>query len=177
MYSREIAESLARKHGWHIAKDGRGWRRVVPSPLPERILETETIQELLGSGVLVIFAGGGGVPATADNDTAALSGAEAVVDKDLTAALLAELLKADFLLILTDVPCVYAGYGTHDPQPVLDAAPTTCAAEATPTAPWAPRRRPPPDSSNAPEHWPPSAPSTRRTRSSAGGRGPLCALT
>ncbi|MFI2721142.1 carbamate kinase [Streptomyces collinus] len=123
VYSRKIAESLARRHGWHIAKDGRGWRRVVPSPSPERILEIETIHELLGSRALVLCAGGGGVPVTADNDTGALTGVEAVVDKDLTAALLAEDLKADLLLILTDVPCVYAGYGTHDAQPVLDATP------------------------------------------------------
>lgn len=123
VYSREIAESLARKHGWHIAEDGRGWRRVVPSPSPERVLETETVHELLGSGALVICAGGGGIPVTADSDTGSLTGVEAVVDKDLTAALLAEHLKADFLLVLTDVPCVYAGFGTHDPQPVLDATP------------------------------------------------------
>ncbi|MER5480287.1 carbamate kinase [Streptomyces sp. NPDC002734] len=121
--SRKKAEALARKQGWHIAKDDTGWRRVVPSPSPERILETETIHELLGSGALVICAGGGGVPVTADNDTGALTGAEAVVDKDLTAALLAEDVGADFLLILTDVPCVYAGYGTRDPQPILDATP------------------------------------------------------
>jgi carbamate kinase len=123
VYSRKIAESLARRHGWHFAKDGRDWRRVVPSPSPERILESEIIHELLGSGALVVCAGGGGVPVTADNDTGALTGVEAVVDKDLTAALLAEDLKADFLLILTDVPCVYAGYGTRNPQPVLDATP------------------------------------------------------
>ena len=122
-YSRKIAESLARRHGWRIARDGRGWRRVVPSPSPERILETETIHELLTGGTVVICAGGGGVPVTADNDTGALTGADAVVDKDLTAALLAEDLKADFLLILTDVPCVYSAYGSHDPRPVLDATP------------------------------------------------------
>lgn len=123
VHSREIAESLARKHGWRIAKDGKGWRRVVPAPSPERILETETIHDLLGTGALVICAGGGGVPVTADNNTGALTGVEAIVDKDLTAACLAEDLKADFLLILTDVPCVYDGYGTHDQQPVLDATP------------------------------------------------------
>lgn len=122
-YSREIAESLAHRHGWHIAEDGEGWRRVVPSPLPEGILETGTIHELLSGGALVICAGGGGIPVTADIDTGAVTGAEAVVDKDLTAALLAEHLKADFLLILTDVPCVYTGFGTHEPQPVLDATP------------------------------------------------------
>ncbi|WP_405910410.1 MULTISPECIES: carbamate kinase [unclassified Streptomyces] len=120
---RKTAESLARRHGWHIAQDGAGWRRVVPSPVPERILETDTIRTLLSSGALVICCGGGGVPVTADNDTGALTGVEAVVDKDLTAALLAEDLKADFLLILTDVPCVYADFGTRDQRPVLDATP------------------------------------------------------
>ena len=123
VYPRDLARSLARKRGWHIARDTTGWRRVVPSPFPERIVETDTVHELLGAGTLVICAGGGGVPVTADHDTGALTGAEAVIDKDLTAALLAEDLKADFLLILTDVPCVYAGYGTLDQRPVLDATP------------------------------------------------------
>jgi carbamate kinase len=123
VYPYEVASTLARKRGWHIAADTTGWRRVVPSPAPERILETDTVHELLNSGTLVICAGGGGVPVTADADTGALTGAEAVIDKDLTAALLAEDLKADFLLILTDVPCVYAGYGTPDQRPVLGATP------------------------------------------------------
>ncbi|MFD8007754.1 carbamate kinase [Streptomyces mirabilis] len=123
VYPYEVASALARKRGWHIAADATGWRRVVPSPAPERILETDTVHELLNSGTLVICAGGGGVPVTADPDTGALTGAEAVIDKDLTAALLAEDLKADFLLILTDVPCVYAGYGTPDQRPVLGATP------------------------------------------------------
>ncbi|MFF2518077.1 carbamate kinase [Streptomyces sp. NPDC058086] len=123
VYPYEVASTLARKRGWHIAADTTGWRRVVPSPAPERILETDTVHELLNSGTLVICAGGGGVPVTADQDTGALTGAEAVIDKDLTAALLAEDLKADFLLILTDVPCVYAGYGTPDQRPVLGATP------------------------------------------------------
>jgi len=124
VYPRDLAVSLARKRGWHIGADATGWRRVVASPAPERILETETVHELLNSGTLVICAGGGGVPVTADHDTGALTGAEAVVDKDLTAALLAEDLKADFLLILTDVPCVYLGYGTPDQLPVLGATPS-----------------------------------------------------
>lgn len=123
VYPRKIAESLAGRHGWDIAQDGAGWRRVVPSPAPGQILETDTIRTLLGSGALVICCGGGGVPVTADNDTGALTGVEAVVDKDLAAALLAEDLKADFLLILTDVPCVYADFGTRDQRPVLDATP------------------------------------------------------
>ncbi|MFI5797908.1 carbamate kinase [Streptomyces sp. NPDC051677] len=123
VYSRDMARSLARKRGWHMAQDTTGWRRVVPSPAPERILETDTVHELLNSGTIVICAGGGGVTVTADSDTGALTGVEAVVDKDLTAALLAEDLKADFLLILTDVPCVYEDYGAPAQQPVLDATP------------------------------------------------------
>ncbi|MFE0640584.1 carbamate kinase [Streptomyces sp. NPDC058877] len=123
VYSRQLAEELARKRGWRIALDTTGWRRVVASPAPERILETETVRELLSGGTLVICGGGGGVPVTADRDTGALSGVEAVIDKDLTAALLAEDLKADFLLILTDVPYVYQGYGTPDQRPLLDATP------------------------------------------------------
>ncbi|WP_155056087.1 carbamate kinase [Streptomyces blattellae] len=123
VYPRDAARKLARRRGWRITHDATGWRRVVPSPSPERIVETDTIHDLLETGTLVICAGGGGVPVTADADTGALNGVEAVIDKDLTAALLAEDLRADFLLILTDVPNIYAGYGTPDQRPVLDATP------------------------------------------------------
>ncbi|MEU3250544.1 carbamate kinase [Streptomyces sp. NPDC006997] len=120
---RSEARALAHRYGWHIAQDSTGWRRVVASPTPEGIVETDTIHELLKAGTLVVCAGGGGVPVTADRDSGALHGVEAVVDKDLTAALLAEELKADFLLILTNVPNVYADYGTPRQRAVLDATP------------------------------------------------------
>jgi carbamate kinase len=123
VYPQNLARTLARARGWHIAEDTTGWRRVVASPAPQRIVESDTIHDLLTCGTLVICAGGGGIPVTADNDTSALSGAEAVIDKDLTAALLAEELKADFLLILTDVPNVYTDFGTPQQRPVLDATP------------------------------------------------------
>ncbi|WP_190136888.1 amino acid kinase family protein [Streptomyces longispororuber] len=134
VYSREIADVLARRHHWHIAQDGGGWRRVVPSPLPERVLETETVHALLGHRVLVVCAGGGGIAVTADHDTGALTSVEAVVDKDLAAAVLAEDLKADFLLLLTDVPCVYAGTGTRGAQPVLDTTPEDLRRRSFPAA-------------------------------------------
>ncbi|MEV8550179.1 carbamate kinase [Streptomyces glaucescens] len=123
VYSRTTARTLARRLGWEVAEDTTGWRRVVASPTPERIVETETVRRLLDAGTLVICAGGGGVPVTADPVSGALSGTEAVVDKDLTAALLAEELKADFLLILTDVPNVYTGFGTPRQRPLHDATP------------------------------------------------------
>ncbi|MGY6021314.1 carbamate kinase [Streptomyces spinosirectus] len=123
VYAGTAAKSLARSRGWHMAPDTGGWRRVVPSPAPRRIVETDTIHDLLSAGTLVICGGGGGVPVVADPDTGALTGVEAVIDKDFTAALLAEDLRADFLLILTDVPHVYEGYGTPDQRPVLDATP------------------------------------------------------
>ncbi|ULR55469.1 carbamate kinase [Streptomyces deccanensis] len=123
VYPQDVADRLARVHGWRMAPDTGGRRRVVPSPRPERVLETDTVRELLATGTLVVCGGGGGVPVTADRVTGALTGVDAVVDKDLTAALLAEELKADFLLILTDVPYVYDGYGTSDQRPLLDATP------------------------------------------------------
>jgi carbamate kinase len=139
VYPREVAGSLARERGWHIARDTTGWRRVVPSPVPERIVETDTVHELLNCGTLVICAGGGGVPVTADHDTGALTGVEAVVDKDLTAALLAEDLKADFLLILTDVPCVYEDFGIPDQRPVLDATPAELRRKGLPEGSMGPK--------------------------------------
>ena len=123
VYSAEAARALATERGWHVARDTTGWRRVVPSPAPERIVETDTIRELVDLGTLVICAGGGGVPVVPDGEHGGLRGVEAVVDKDLTAALLAEDLKADFLLILTDVPHVYADYGGPGQRPVLEATP------------------------------------------------------
>ncbi|MFD8307470.1 carbamate kinase [Streptomyces sp. NPDC059690] len=123
VYPRARAQALARERGWSVARDTDGWRRVVPSPSPESFVETETIHDLLAADTLVVCAGGGGVPVVADPDCGGLTGVEAVVDKDLAAALLAQDLKADFLLILTDVPCVYAGFGTPDQRPVLDATP------------------------------------------------------
>jgi carbamate kinase len=166
----DSAPSLSRKHGWSIARDTTGWRRVVASPTPERIVETDTIHDLLSCGTLVICAGGGGIPVTADHDTGALSGVEAVVDKDLTAAMLAEDLKADFLLVLTDVRTSTPTTAPRSSGPYWTPRPQTCAEPAIPPARWAPRPKRPPGSSNAPGAWPRSAPSTRRTRSCTAGR-------
>lgn len=109
------------ERGWAIAPDGDGVRRVVASPEPRAILELGTIRLLVEAGVLVICAGGGGIPVTIAEG--AVRGVEAVVDKDRAAALLAEQLDADALLLLTDVPRVVAGWGTADAVELERAAP------------------------------------------------------
>jgi carbamate kinase len=95
-----------RERGWAVVRDGDGWRRAVGSPRPRRIVEQVTIERLLDAGVLVVCAGGGGIPVARGPD-GTLDGVEAVVDKDRTAALLARELGADLLLLLTDVPNLY----------------------------------------------------------------------
>jgi carbamate kinase len=121
-----LDEATARRfesqRGWTVQQDGEHWRRVVGSPRPQRVVETRLIRLLLGSGAVVVCAGGGGVPVIR-NEKGHLQGVEAVVDKDLTTAVLAESLDADVLLILTDVPHVLRRYGTPDAEPVLRATP------------------------------------------------------
>jgi carbamate kinase len=109
-YSHETASGLAKSRGWSVAADGANWRRVVPSPEPLGIVELATIKALLGQGSVVVCGGGGGAPVVSDQGQ--LCGVEAVVDKDLVAALLAEAVAADLLLVLTDVPAVMRDYGT-----------------------------------------------------------------
>ncbi|MGR6921593.1 carbamate kinase [[Actinomadura] parvosata] len=111
VYEREEAEKLAAEHGWTVRPDGRHWRRVVPSPAPQRVVETRLIRRMVGEGVIVVCAGGGGVPVVRD-ERGRLTGVEAVVDKDLTTAMLAEALECDAFLSLTDVPRVMRGFGT-----------------------------------------------------------------
>jgi carbamate kinase len=112
-YSKEEAERLAKQFGWSIARDGRSYRRVVPSPSPKRILELETIVLLVEAGVTVICVGGGGIPVVV-RPGIGWRGVEAVIDKDLASALLATSIKADALLLLTDVKGVYRNWGCKD---------------------------------------------------------------
>lgn len=112
--SREDAEFHRQQDGWDIVEDsGRGYRRVVPSPQPKRIVELQTVKTLLDAGVIVIAAGGGGIPVTA-NENGELTGAEAVIDKDLAAALMAKQLGADLFVISTAVEKVCLNYGKPD---------------------------------------------------------------
>lgn len=122
VYDRGRAQELALERGWTIAADGPHHRRVVPSPRPLDIVELPTIRTLLGAGTLVICAGGGGIPVTRDED-GRLHGVEGVIDKDLAAELLAELVGADALLMLTDVLAVESGWGTAEARPIACASP------------------------------------------------------
>ena len=113
IYDRETAERLAAVSGWTIAPDGDKFRRIVASPKPKRIFEIRPICSLLEQGTIVICAGGGGIPTVYD-EQGKLRGVEAVIDKDLASALLAEHLDADLLVIATDVDGVYTGWGTPE---------------------------------------------------------------
>jgi len=114
-YSEAEARKMMLEEGLAMKEDaGRGWRRVVPSPDPKEIVELEAVRDLVAGGALVVCSGGGGVPVV--RSRGALAGIDAVIDKDLAAALLASELAADALLILTDVPRAYVHYGTPEQQ-------------------------------------------------------------
>jgi len=112
-YSKEEADKLAQEKGWIMKEDaGRGWRRVVPSPIPLDIVEKDVVKMLVEKDVIVIAAGGGGIPVTQANGT--LKGIEAVIDKDRASSLLAKEIKADLLIILTGVEKVCINYKKPD---------------------------------------------------------------
>ena len=137
-YSLAEAERLAEHRGWDIRQDGGGWRRVVASPAPQGVVETRLIRLLLESGAVVVCAGGGGVPVLRDHD-GQLRGVEAVVDKDLTSALLAEALYADVLLVLTDVTGVMRDFGTPDASAIRRTTPSELGALDLPAGSMGPK--------------------------------------
>jgi carbamate kinase len=111
VYPKTRADAVAKAKGWMMAPEGDGFRRVVASPRPLRVLEIDALRLLVEAGTLVVCAGGGGIPVVFDR-SGCLHGVDAVVDKDRSAVLVATELEADMLLLLTDVPAVYAGWGT-----------------------------------------------------------------
>jgi carbamate kinase len=121
VYSKREAREVARDHDWAIAPDGNYFRRVVPSPQPKRIVELAAIERLLAGGSIVVCAGGGGVPVVMRGGE--LHGVEAVIEKDLTAALLAESIGAERLVFATDVPAVHERWGTRTAQEIASATP------------------------------------------------------
>lgn len=125
VYDQETALALSLDKGWTIKPDGKYFRRVVPSPKPLNIIETAAINALIAQGHLVVCAGGGGIPVLRQEGK--LQGIEAVIDKDLSAAFLAEQINADALLILTDADAVYLDWGTQQQRALSKVTPNDLA--------------------------------------------------
>ncbi|RPH29808.1 carbamate kinase [Buttiauxella warmboldiae] len=121
VYDKAQADILTAEKGWTVKADGHYFRRVVPSPQPMRIVESDAITALIQRDHLVICNGGGGVPVV--EKTGGLHGIEAVIDKDLSAALLARQIEASALLILTDTDAVYLDWGTATQRPISQITP------------------------------------------------------
>lgn len=116
-YTREEAEKLRDENGWDIHEEqGKGWRRIVPSPMPVDILEKNAVLAMLNDGFLPVCTGGGGIPVIRDGSF--FRGADAVIDKDLASSVLASMLEADTLMILTDVDAARKGFGTPDEEKI-----------------------------------------------------------
>ena len=112
------AKERAAKEGWAVVEDaGRGWRRVVPSPLPQEIIELDAVRELLDAGIVTITVGGGGIPVIR-NEEGNLEGVAAVIDKDYASSLLARSIGADLFLISTAVEKVYLNFNKPDQQAI-----------------------------------------------------------
>jgi carbamate kinase len=137
-YEEAEARALARERGWAIGPDGARWRRLVPSPEPRRIVEMSAIRVLVDAGVIVICAGGGGVPMVME-ESGRYHGAQAVIDKDLCAALLASELGATALVMLTDADAVYERWGRPGAAPIRRATPAGLRAMEFPRGSMAPK--------------------------------------
>ncbi len=138
VYSRAEGWRIAQLRGWDIRPDGHAWRRVVASPEPLLPVELPTIRMLVGNGAIVICSGGGGIPVQRGAD-GLLHGVEAVIDKDLTAVLMARELGADALLLLTDVANVETDFGTDQARPIFHTTPKDLRAQQFPAGSMGPK--------------------------------------
>jgi len=128
IYEKPEADRIAAEKGWQFKPDGAKWRRVVPSPVPQRIFEIRPVKWLLDHGTIVICAGGGGIPTMYERGAdRKLAGVEAVIDKDLCSELLARELNADLLVMLTDASAVYVDWGQPTQRPIRRASPDALA--------------------------------------------------
>jgi carbamate kinase len=137
-YDREMADEVARRQGWTFRQDGTRWRRVVSSPVPIDILEVRVISLLVEQGATVICAGGGGIPVIRQADGSEI-GVEAVIDKDRASALLARLIGADGLVMLTDVAAVALEFGTPNARAIRHATPAMLAEYVFPAGSMGPK--------------------------------------
>lgn len=138
VYDEVEAIAIGKARGWVMGQDGNKFRRLVASPLPKRIFQIEVIRLLVDHGVTVICVGGGGIPAIRQTD-GSYTGIEAVIDKDHASAFLARALKADALLMLTDVAAVFRDFGTDHAVPLARLTPYDAANLALPEGSMAPK--------------------------------------
>ena len=138
VYDDAEVEVLRKERDWAFARDGDAWRRVVPSPEPRSIEELETIRLLVEHDVVTTCVGGGGIPVV-PCVAGGVTGVEAVIDKDLAAALLATELGADALLLLTDVDAVYRDWGTPEQAPIRNASASELRALGAPAGSMGPK--------------------------------------
>ncbi|MEP7298029.1 MAG: carbamate kinase [Burkholderiales bacterium] len=139
VYTKSDAQRIAAARHWDIAADGTGFRRVVASPRPLRVLGLDPIRWLLERGAVVIAAGGGGIPVAKDVDGRSLAGVDAVIDKDLCSGLLARGIQADCLVIVTDVKAVFLGWGTPGQRAVGKVTPQALARHSFPAGSMGPK--------------------------------------
>ncbi|WP_368875810.1 carbamate kinase, partial [Proteus mirabilis] len=121
IYEEAEKEELINKYQWTFKKDGQYYRRVVPSPAPQKIIDIEAVKLLLDKGHIVICGGGGGIPVNNINNE--FIGSEAVIDKDLTAALISRELNAEHFVILTEADAIYKNWGTPEQAAIREATP------------------------------------------------------
>lgn len=125
VYARDAMERVQSEYGWSFTEERSGsWRRVVPSPQPQRLLQSDVIRLMVDAGIIVICAGGGGIPVIRSRD-GMLEGIEGVIDKDRAAGLLATDVEADAFLMLTDVEAVFSDWDTPDQRPIRETDPAT----------------------------------------------------
>jgi carbamate kinase len=138
VYEEDEARQIGVSHNWTMGRDGNKFRRLVPSPLPKHIFQINVIRMLVNGGVTVICAGGGGIPVIKLDD-GSYTGIEAVIDKDRASALLARLLDADALLLLTDVDGVYQDWGKPGQILLKEMTPAGIAGFALPAGSMGPK--------------------------------------
>jgi carbamate kinase len=139
VYAEEESRRIAAEKHWTMAPDGAGFRRVVASPQPLRVLGLDAIRWLLERGALVIAAGGGGIPVVRGSDGHSLQGVDAVIDKDLCSGLLARELQADCLVIATDVDAVYLDWGQPGQRALGKVTPQALARHSFPAGSMGPK--------------------------------------
>ena len=140
VYEKTEADRIAADKSWVFKQDGAKWRRVVPSPAPQRIFEIRPIKWLLDHGTIVICAGGGGIPTMYEPGAdRKLRGVEAVIDKDLCSELLARELDADLLIMATDADAVFTGWGTPEAKAIHQASPAAMGRYSFPAGSMGPK--------------------------------------